>query len=333
MKNIIGLRGICVVIALAALTLGSSAASIGRIGVALTPRHFPKHSADDVQNMFEVASQLGDVGVFIYQWSQPDLHAVAARMVDLSQKHKLTPVLALSPTVLSGSRGAFDVPAEIRRGGKPSFADKPVYERFIHDAAELAKLKPPYLCLGTEINLLAHADLQQFLTFAHVYKRLYPELKKISPNTKIFVSMQWDVLRTIDLKEPDKVAEHSKLFDVFRPELDVAAITSYPHDHFKTADQVPSDYYSHLLDHVSRRDEIMVMEIGWPSSGSSDAQQEAFVKRLPDLFGSLSPRIVTWSLLHDVSGSGLLGALSTTGLLTADGRQKPAFAAFKALGR
>ena len=40
------------------------------------------------------------------------------------------------------------------------------------------------------------------------------------------------------------------------------------------------------------------MEIGWPSAGkSSEAQRAAFVKRLPDLMGDVSPRILTWSLL------------------------------------
>lgn len=309
------------------------AGPFAHIGVALTPRNFPKHNASDVDNMFEVAQQVGDVGVFIYQWSQPDFLKVAPQVLEASRRNKLTPIIGLSPTVLGGRRGEFDVPADLKKG-KISFADKAVYERFIHDAAELAKLKPPYLCLGTEINLLAMADLQQFLTFAHVYKQLYPELKKISPDTKIFVSQQWDFIRDMDVKEPDKIKEHTKLFDVFRPELDVVAITSYPHDRFKSPEQVPGDYYTHLLDHVSKRDEIMVMEIGWPTGGgSTDAQQAAFVKRLPDLMGGISPRIVAWSLLHDVPGSPLGGNLASTGLLSPSGEHKPAFDAFKALSR
>jgi hypothetical protein len=327
------ITGLCLLVA--SVCAAAAAGPIGMLGIALTPRNFPKHNADDVREMFDVASDIGGAAVFIYQWSQPDLHRVAADMIAMSRQHKLTPIVAISPTVLGGARGAFDVPQELKgRRGKVSFDEKNVYERFIKDAAELAKLKPPYLCLATEINFLALADLKQYLTFAHVYKRLYPELKKISRDTKIFVSFQWDLMRMMDQKEPHRVKEFSNVIDVFRPELDAVAFTTYPADHFATPADMPADYYAHVFDHVKRSDEIIFMEIGWPTTGKgSESEQAAFIARLPLLMEEVKPGIVAWSLLHDVRQSGLSGELAATGLIEPGGRRKPAFETFRKLGK
>jgi hypothetical protein len=302
-------------------------------GVALTPANFPNHSAKDVEDMFRIGKDAGDVAVFIYQWSQPDLLSTAQSMLKLSKDSNYTPILAISPTKLEGLRGEFDLPESVRRkvGRKVSFADKSVYEPYIYDVLELAKLHPPYLCLATEINLLAFSSIQQYITFAAVYKKLYPEIKKISPSTQVFVSFQWDFFQLMDSKEPNKIAEHSKLIDIFRPELDLVAFTSYPADHFPNPSAIPANYYEQVYLHIKRDDPIMFMEIGWPSTGKgSEQSQIAFINRLPALMEKVKPKVLAWPLLHDISGA-LGGDLGATGLLTTKGQAKPALEAFKAI--
>jgi hypothetical protein len=304
------------------------------LGIALTPAHFPRHTGKDVEEMFRVGKQVGDVAVFIYQWSQPDFKDVAAKVIKLSADSNLTSVLAISPTRLAGMRGEYDLPEGVRKrvGRNPSFDDPKVFEPYIADALDLARLKPPYLCLATEINLLAFRDIKQYIAFAHIYKKTYAEVKKISPATKVFVSFQWDFLYSMDVKEPAKVKEHSKLIDIFRPELDVLAFTSYPAITYSSPTAIPRDYYQKIYDHISRTDPVMFMEIGWPSTGKgSESSQVEFIRALPGLMAQVKPSVLAWSLLHDVGGGALESDLGNTGIISSDGRPKSGFAAFKEL--
>jgi hypothetical protein len=303
-------------------------------GVALTPRNFPKHTPADVKDMFEKGKPLGRYSVAIYQWSQPDLLTVAEQVMTASQAAGYTPILALSPTTLGDMRGKLDVPSDVQRaaGSNMSFLNPKVHLPYIATAASLAKLKPPYLCLATEINLFAFSGIDEYIRFAAVYKRLYKELKKISPSTKIFVSFQWDFFQIMAQREPKRIKEHSKLIEIFRPELDVVAFTSYPSDHFGSPAEIPANYYERISAHVKKTEEIHFMEIGWPTTGSgTEAEQVEFIKRLPELMTRVQPKVLAWSLLHDVDSSALGGDLATTGLLTKDGRAKPGYQAFRAL--
>lgn len=315
------------------LPLGAAGVFSGT-GVALTPSKFPKHGATEIREMFEKGKPLGRYAVFIYQWSQPDMVAVAKTMMATSEAAGYTPILALSPTTLTDMRGKLDLPCDVRKkaGRNLSFANSQVHLPYISAAMELAKLKPPYLCLATEINFLAFASIDEYVKFAAVYKKLYPVLKKISPSTKIFVSFQWDYFQIMAAREPNRIKEHSKLIEIFRPELDAVAFTSYPSDHFARPADIPLDYYERIFDHVKKTEEIHFMEIGWPTTGTgNETEQVDFIKRLPALMEKVQPKVLAWSLLHDVDTSALGGDLASTGLMTKDGQPKPAYQAFRAL--
>jgi len=326
----------------AVLTAGSSTCAAKtsdnasfETGVAPTPKNFPHHRPEDMEEMFQQARELGKFAIFIYQWSQPDLVDVARQMIERSKKSGLTPVVAISPTVLGGARNEYDAPASVREKVKEplSFQNDKVHLPYIETVLELAKLKPPYLCLATEINFLAFKDIKEYLTFGHVYKKLYPEIKKISPGTKVFVSFQWDFFQVMARDEPDRIKEHGKLIEVFRPELDLVAFTSYPADHVSSVDDILANYYSDLRQHVPKSEEVMFMEIGWPTTGKgSNESQRAFIERLPELMKDVRPELVAWSLLHDVKVEAL-GELASTGLIAADATKKPGYEAFKKLAR
>lgn len=303
---------------------------LGETGVALTPPHFPHHSEDDVRQMFVMGKRVGTYGIFIYQWSQPDFKTVAKKVSDTSNSTGLVPVLALSPTQLTGGRGELDLPANLKQVRHPSFAEKAVYENFLRDAVDIAKSKPPFLCLGTEINMLAFRDIHEYIYFAHIYKTAYDLIKKESPKTKVFLSFQWDYFFEMHSKNPNKLDEQKKLIDIFRPALDIVAFTSYPADRFRKPADIPANYYSKISEFVKPNDPIMFMEIGWPSTGrGSLSTQQQFVARLPELLGPTHPMLVAWSLLYDV-GSALPGQdLGTTGLLKSNGEAKPALAEFE----
>jgi hypothetical protein len=193
-----------------------------RLGIAITPKNFPAHTITDVDEAFSMAKELGDHAVFIYQWSELNPE-VARLMAEKSRDAGLIPILAISPTTLDKGRKELDLPAHLRLRAGPfvSFANPVIRDAFKGSVKDLARLRPPYLCLATEINFLALQRLDEYLHFASLYKETYREVKRVSPNTKVFVSFQWEWVRIHDAREMHKIKEHSKVIDIFRPELDV----------------------------------------------------------------------------------------------------------------
>jgi hypothetical protein len=301
-----------------------------RLGIAVTPMNFPNHSGQDLDNAYKKAASLGQSTVFIMQWSRFNL-AAAKLTMKKNRENGLLSVLGLSPTVLTGMRNSLDVPENVRKaaGNNLSFANPIVQQSYIDAAVELAKLKPDYLCLATEINLLAIGNIREYLLYSLVYRKAYEAIRRISPGTRTFVSFQWDIMRLIDTREPNRLHEHGKLIDVFRPSLDLIALTSYPSSHFDSPDLIPKDYYSQIYRHVDRSEPILVMELGWPSSGAgSESEQAGFIQRLPALFRGMRVELIAWSLLHDVNLAEFDDNLNKTGLIHSNGTPKPALREF-----
>lgn len=311
-------------------------AAIGhaRLGVAVTPRNTPGHTLADLDAAFSLARQLGDHAVFIFQWHKLDLR-IAGILTEKSRRAGLSPVLGLSPTTLDQGRKELDLPDDVRRRAGPaiSFANPVIRAAFKEAARGLAELRPPYLCLATEINSLAMGRLEEFLHFASLYKETYRIVKRVSPGTKVFVSFQWEWMRILDAKEPGKIKEHSKLIDIFRPELDQIGLTTYPSTfHASPLDLVP-DYFTWVYRHIAPADQVLLMEVGWPTAGSgNELEQVLFIKRLPELLRQVKVSVLAWALLHDVNLAEFDANLNTVGLLGHGGRKKPGHDAFRELG-
>lgn len=329
-----------IIIIILAFTLMPSHVAFGKDakfekGIAITPRNFPHHSPQDLDSAFNLASELGKYSIFIFQWNELDLDAVKL-MMEKSRRSNLIPILGLSPTSLDKGRKELDIPATVRKkaGDYVSFENPIIRKEFISSVKNLARMKPPYLCLATEINFLAIQRLDEYLHFVTLYKEAYKEAKKISPDTKIFVSFQWEWVRILDAKEMHKIKEHSKVINIFKPELDLVGLTTYPSAFYDSPIHLPKDYYSWVYNHIERKDSILFMEVGWPTSGTgTEVEQDNFIKRLPELLKTLNTSIVSWALLHDVNLDAFDENLNTVGILTNKGRRKPAFDTFKSLNR
>ena len=302
-------------------------------GIAITPRNFPAHSGEDVDAAFQRAAGIAGHAVFIYQWHALNINVVRL-MVEKSKKSGLKTILGLSPTTLDQGRKELDLPPAIRRkaGSRVSFANPVIRKAFVESARALAGLKPPYLCLATEINFLALQRLNEYLHFASLYKEAYRAVKQISPETKVFVSFQWEWVRILDSREPLKIKEHSKVIDIFRPQLDVVGLTTYPAPFHGSPADLPNDYYFWMYQHIESGDEVLMMEVGWPSGGTgSEAEQQAFIQRLPELLGRVNISVIAWALLHDVGLAEFDANLNTVGLVSSEGHKKPGYAEFKNL--
>ena len=130
-------------------------------------------------------------------------------------------------------------------------------------------------------------------------------------------------------KEPQKVKEHSKLIDIFRPKLDVVGLTTYPSEFHASPLDLPADYYTWIHHHIPRTDRVLLMEVGWPTQGSgSEWEQVQYIARLKDLLKSVNVEVLAWALLHDVNLSQFDANLNTVGLIQQDGKFKPGIKAF-----
>jgi hypothetical protein len=303
------------------------------LGMAITPKNFPSHTMADIDEAFDLAHQLADYSVFIYQWGSLDIK-VARLMMAKSRQAGLEPILGLSPTSLDQGRKELDLPADVRRmaGTDVSFANPVIRKAYKDTVKQLARLRPAYLCLATEINFLALQRLNEYLHFATLYKEAYRQAKRISPETRVFVSFQWEWMRIVDAKEPHKIKKHSKVIEIFRPELDIIGLTSYPSSFHGSPADLPDDYYSWIYHHIHKNDDVLLMELGWPTQGSgSELEQQAFIRRIPDLFSRVNLSVIAWALLHDVNLAEFDANLNSVGLIKNKGQKKNGFDEFKAL--
>jgi hypothetical protein len=302
-------------------------------GVAVTPKNFPSHTVKDIDDAFQTAAEIGSHAVFIYQWGRLDFK-IARMMMAKAKAEGLVPILGLSPTTLDQERKELDLPPEVRRraGSNISFANPIIRNAFLKTAKDLAIMKPRYLCLATEINFLVLQRLTEYLHFASLYKEAYQAVKKVSPQTDVFVTFQWELMRIVDAKKPEDLKEHSNVIDIFRPELDLIGLTTYPAAFHPSPGKLPNDYYSWIYHHIAKEEKILLMEVGWPTSGvGTVGEQAAFIGRLPSLLEDMNIIGLEWALLHDVNLAEFDANLNTVGLITDTGKKKPGFSIFKAL--
>ena len=296
-----------------------------RTGVVATPRNFPDHDAKDVADMFRLGAELGSFVVIRLDWKDPKVIDAATMLVGMAEGRGLTPVLELNPLKADGLKGAaLEAPKDVaREASRESFADPVVAARFGRTVLDLARLKPAYLALATDVNLLAQADAREFEAFAGLYRSLVPRVREASPQTRVFVTWQWDAMQSRGLEAG------ARLVEALRP-LDLLAFTSDPRKLFEGGpSSIPADYYTRI-GRLSRAGPVL-LEAAWPSEGGSgERDQVAFIERLPRLTAGLNPAMLSWSFLHDVNI--LVVFRVKSGLIQADGKPKPAFAAFQALG-
>ena len=116
------------------------------------------------------------------------------------------------------------------------------------------------------------------------------------------------------------------------PQLDVVGLTTYPAPFHGSPLELPDDYYFWIYRHIQRSDEVLLMEVGWPTAGSgSEIEQQAYIQRLPLLLSRVNVTIIAWALLHDVALAEFDANLNTVGLVSNTGQKKRGYTDFKNL--
>ena len=166
----------------------------------------------------------------------------------------------------------------------------------------VSKYKPRYIGIGNEINRYDYID-----EFVPVYNDLYKEIKKISPETKVFTVFQYEDLNDLSI--------------ISKFDVDAVGITTYPFlKGYKSPKEIPSGYYSRLSG-LSKP--MMFTEIGWHSSASEDEQVEFLnIFYQETAKANIKPEITIWGLLYDVPSK---GSMWNSGLFTKEGVKKKIF--------
>lgn len=286
-----------------ALAAGPAVAKDTPFGVELIPANYPNSTGADVVESLKITAALGSHSSFIWHWSE---------------SQSLQPILDTIPQMRQyGLKSLVQIGAIFLRapapptGYKQSFGDSFTRLKYLRDVEAIAKTKPDYIILATEINLLSRFNPAEFEQFRTLYTLAYQTVKRVSPGTAVGASFLYTVWFA------EYFLDHNDVPAKLAP-MDFIAFTTYPIDmidegFYPSVADIPPDWYgSARIPYPNKR--IIFSEVGWPSKyGGTPESQADFVKNLPRLMSKVKPELVTWAVLHDMEffGRQLLDAEST----------------------
>jgi hypothetical protein len=198
-----------------------------------------------------------------------------------------------------------------------------------------ARVRPAYFGLASEINTLtALGDATLDSAITDLINTLAPQVRTISPGTKVFVSFQADQANG-RLGQTGGI-DHFAL--IAKYDIDALGLSSYPVFAFNDPSEIPPDYFA-AFDAATELP-LLFVEGGWssanvPWSTGTPAQQVEFFRRYEALLDSVSAQV--WVMLSfadlDVASFGLdpertsgLSNFAFMGIVDLNLQRKPAYA-------
>ncbi len=204
---------------------------------------------------------------------------------------------------------------------------------FVEEARYVAaNQRPAYLSLASEINSTFERAPTAYRQFTAVYREAYRAVKAVSPETKVFVTFQYEELVGVVPWLPPHVPRWELLED-FRGRLDLLALSSFPSFAYSVARKVPQDYYARAAERIEAP--IAFLPAGFSSTpgrdgvnSSTEAEQRRFLTRLLVDAEALGAELVVWYLGRDPRYEVARPAdlLASTGLRDAGDAPKEAWA-------
>jgi hypothetical protein len=259
-------------------------------GAEMIAANYPNTSSEDVIRALALTSLVGGHSSHIWSFGNQDELAHFPGLVSLMRGAGLKSLLQVAPVFI-------DTPAP-PEGYVRSFSDLRVRLLYLDSITKLARTRPDYLILATEINLLYRFNEPEFEYFRTLYRDAYALVKRISPNTKVGLSYLYTlwyahyVLNNIDVPAMLEPA-------------DFIAFTTYPEElvfegPFASIEDMPPEWYGAARMAYPNK-LIGFSEVGWSSKLNSTPERQAeFVRHLPRLMSVVNPEFVTWAVLHDV---------------------------------
>jgi len=184
-----------------------------------------------------------------------------------------------------------------------TFSDPEFREAYKAQAVRRAeKYKPDYLNLCVEINMLPKI-YEEIDDFVSLYNEMYDAVKEVSPDSKVFVSYQYEILSGGDLSTTKKV--QWDLIDKIGGKQDLIGISSYPRIFNAPYDpnNLPKDYYKGVSEVTDKK--IFFAEIGAYSSDkiippSTQDNQAQFIVKFAESIEDMNVEAVMWIILRDL---------------------------------
>ncbi|MBD3389721.1 hypothetical protein GF415_02075 [Candidatus Micrarchaeota archaeon] len=298
------------------------------VGLVPSPKTQPETSFEDIVDAYEEAGRLGEV---MMVWSDPNCIGQCTRLrqtrvVEAARSNGMEPVLTLNFATLSKSPGkGFQYGVCWPNHTAANITDPKFRKAWVNEAKTLAEeFRPSYFSLGNEVNdyfYLHPEDLPHYIT---LYDEAYTEIKKVSPETKVFVVFSYTHL-----------LDNSQwgLLEEFDNRSDIIGLTTYPWKHYSSPQKLPPGYYRRINSYTNKP--IAFTEIGWPSTGSEYEQAE-FLGVFQNRTEGMDLEMVNWLFLHEVSLEGDFASIfgeetSTIALKTENGTEKEIYAKWQEL--
>jgi len=208
-------------------------------------------------------------------------------------------------------------------GYEKNLSNSEFREAYIKNAKNIAEeFHPEYLSLGNEVNSYYTTYPEDFDNFVSLYKKAHDEVKKVSPETKVFVIFSQNQMEETDSWE---------IIDKFDDKLDLLVFTTYPWKFYETPEEIPDNYYTKLESYSSKP--VAFTEIGWPSDesvGASEKEQADYLRRFKEITKNMNVEFVNWLFLHETEISGVTASVSdpavgTIALKKSDGTEKEVY--------
>jgi len=175
---------------------------------------------------------------------------------------------------------------------------------------------PKYLSLGNEVNRwyekYGEDGPNGFRNYVSLYEEIYDEVKKISPETKVFCIFA----REIVSENREANLEVLRLFNANK--MDLLVFTSYPYAlGITNPSKIPDDYYSKAADYMQGKP-FGFSEIAWASLdalGGEQAQADFIVQATTRLTRDrgINLYLFGWPWLYDLNENDAVGLIKFNG--------------------
>lgn len=198
------------------------------------------------------------------------------------------------------------------------------------------RIQPTYLSVGVEVNGYLDANPQDFENLVSLHNELYDEIKAVSPNTKVALSLHYETLLRMTAGPGQADGDEARRALIARFQVDVLALSSLPWPSYSNPNYVPLDYVSRVEDFSDLP--IILSEIAWttdPGSGGNEQEQVDYLAIMARAaMAAPQVELVAWAFLTDpLPGTVLdeIPSFTRIGLFTSDGVAKPAYALWQDL--
>jgi len=243
------------------------------------------------------------------------------RAVEGARVYGLEPVITLTFFTIAEVQGeGLKVVVNAPGGVNANLSDPEFRRRWIEEAKNIAQeFKPKYMSLGNEVNSYFYYYPDELDEYLSLYDDAYKEIKKVSPDTKVFAVFSYNQMIAND---------QFYLLSEFNNRSDLIGLTTYPWHEFVNPVDIHENYYSKLNTYVSKP--IAFTEIGWSSAssaGSSEYEQAEFLERFLELTKENDVEMINWLFLHEMEVNGTIANISraetgTISLKYANGTKK-----------